>query len=872
VRLGVLAASIALVGTTLSPIAAGADELEVSNARQAASLAAAEPALVIRTPLQLPPEWGEPLAPTSLTRQSVVVAQELDQAASAIGFEYQADGPVEIRLRVLEPSGWSDWLPVGLPDGGPDPGSDEARRAAEVNALAVTEPLLTDRARAFEARISTAGEWPTSLTALTIAAQQAPTDVAANQKWSTSSLQATGTSLPAPAPAIISRSEWGADERLRLMDPDCAVPDYDSTIKVGFVHHTASTNNYDSSGAFSEVRAIYAYHAQALGWCDIGYNFLVDKFGRIFEGRWGGVDMPVHGAHTGGFNTDTFSVSALGNYQTAAAPDAMVNSIAQVLGWKLGLHNRQVFGQTTLVSAGGGTSRYPAGVPVTLNVVSGHRDVGATACPGRNLYSQLGRIRSIGDSVSRQTYTRLGEVVPAVGQAEFGRGSVRFQVFVPSATPYEVRIIDDVSGAVVRQWDGYAERGMLEQSWDLRNAIGEFARPGLFRWHLTTAVGGVAGAGIEITSPGFGLDRSGEIQRAGFVPIRPVRVYDSRVAGQERLEGGQSRHVRVLGIGEIPRSGVAGVAVNVTSVGATAASHLIVWPAGLSRPETSSLNTGPGESIAGLVASPVGVGGSLAVFNNAGRTDVLVDVVGYFPDEGGATLKTMAPTRILDGWVAAMSPGEERTLDIATAAGVSRSSLAGAVLNVTVSDASLPGHIRIAPPGSDADTSTANVVLGRDIANRTFAATSNGYVSVRNFGGTVRVYVDLVGYLVGGAGGAKFTSVQPTRLLDTRLGLGWQEALGGHEVSHLRIAGIAGVPASPVAVMGTFTSDLTTRPTHLRVWAKGAPLPGTSDLNPWPGSATANAAILAPGSQQSVSVYNDAGKTDVLFDVTGFFD
>ena len=112
-------------------------------------------------------------------------------------------------------------------------------------------------------------------------------------------------------------------------------------MKIGFVHHTASTNSYDATTALENIRAIYAYDAQVLGWCDIAYNFLVDKFGRIFEGRYGGVDRPVHGTHTGGFNTDTFAVAALGNYQDIPPTTVMVSSIAHVLGWKLGLYHRQ---------------------------------------------------------------------------------------------------------------------------------------------------------------------------------------------------------------------------------------------------------------------------------------------------------------------------------------------------------------------------------------------------------------------------------------------------------------------------------------------------------------------------------------------------
>ncbi|MEP6762006.1 MAG: N-acetylmuramoyl-L-alanine amidase, partial [Sporichthyaceae bacterium] len=136
------------------------------------------------------------------------------------------------------------------------------------------------------------------------------------------------------------------------------------------------------------------YHTQSNGWSDIGYNFLVDRFGRLWEGRYGGITKAVMGAHTGGFNVDTFAVSAIGNYDKVAAPAAMTSAISRLLAWKLSLYYRDPAGKTTLTSTGGGTSRYSAGQKVTINVVSGHRDVGYTSCPGTNLYAKMATIRS----------------------------------------------------------------------------------------------------------------------------------------------------------------------------------------------------------------------------------------------------------------------------------------------------------------------------------------------------------------------------------------------------------------------------------------------------------------------------------------------
>ena len=117
---------------------------------------------------------------------------------------------------------------------------------------------------------------------------------------------------------------------------------------------------------------------------------------------------PVMGAHTGGFNTDTFAVSAIGNYDKVAAPAAMTAAIATVLGWKLSLHYRDPTGTTTLTSSGGGTSRYSAGTKVTIDVISAHRNMGYTSCPGNKLYALVPGIRTKVAGTSGQ-----GSSVPA---------------------------------------------------------------------------------------------------------------------------------------------------------------------------------------------------------------------------------------------------------------------------------------------------------------------------------------------------------------------------------------------------------------------------------------------------------------------------
>jgi hypothetical protein len=228
---------------------------------------------------------------------------------------------------------------------------------------------------------------------------------------------------------IYSRAQWGADERMR----DASSLHY-GEVHAGFVHHTVNANNYTAAQVPAIIRGIYAYHTQSRGWSDVGYNFLVDRFGRIWEGRYGGVDRPVVGAHTLGYNDDAFAMSAIGNFETAQPSAALLDAYGRLFAWKLSLHG---------VSAGSTrqwvTKRY-------LPAINGHRDVGQTACPGKYLYAQIPRIRELAvayqksfasrnrtanltgtgapDVVLRDKATKQGYVLRSGGQSGFTSGSV----------------------------------------------------------------------------------------------------------------------------------------------------------------------------------------------------------------------------------------------------------------------------------------------------------------------------------------------------------------------------------------------------------------------------------------------------------------
>ena len=189
-------------------------------------------------------------------------------------------------------------------------------------------------------------------------------------------------------PKVVSRSGWGADESKR-----CQQPTYDDGIKAMTLHHTAGSNNYTPAQAAAQVRAAYEYHAQNLGWCDIGYNVLVDKFGTIYEGRYGGLDKAVQGAHVGGFNSHNWGISMIGNYEIAEPSQKMLNSVAEIAGWKAAISGIDPTGTATLTSGGFGGSKYAAGTQATVPAFSGHNDFHYTQCPGSHTVQHWKEIR-----------------------------------------------------------------------------------------------------------------------------------------------------------------------------------------------------------------------------------------------------------------------------------------------------------------------------------------------------------------------------------------------------------------------------------------------------------------------------------------------
>ena len=172
------------------------------------------------------------------------------------------------------------------------------------------------------------------------------------------------------------------------------MPEY-GAVKMAFVHHTVNANGYAAGEVPALLRSIFAYHTQVRGWWDIGYNFLIDAFGRIWEGRAGGIDMSVVGAQAGAYNTESTGVAMLGDFMNVVPAPAAMAALKQLLAWKLSLHGIPATGRVTVVvdPADAFYTRFAPGAHVSLHRISGHREGDLTDCPGNALFARLTGLR-----------------------------------------------------------------------------------------------------------------------------------------------------------------------------------------------------------------------------------------------------------------------------------------------------------------------------------------------------------------------------------------------------------------------------------------------------------------------------------------------
>lgn len=291
-------------------------------------------------------------------------------AAGATGIQVRTSGPAEpsnfqVVLNTGEGTGGTEEeAPIDEATIEPEPNTDDAlAENVSVSTEATVLPSVLQRPDdAFiQAAGRTFGDQPSSLMPTTL---MAPT-----------------RSVPMPAPKVMSRSEWG-------VGASTIWPASNAKLTGAVIHHTAGVNNYSAAESPGIVRGIWNYHTYGRGWGDIGYNFLVDKYGNIFEGRTGSLaspdtQMPI-GAHAAPGNTGSVGVSVMGNYTSKNIEPAALNGVVNVLAWQFGRAG---------VDPHGTFSYYDRGWR-SIAAINGHKDISNTACPAR-IYPELGKIRTM---------------------------------------------------------------------------------------------------------------------------------------------------------------------------------------------------------------------------------------------------------------------------------------------------------------------------------------------------------------------------------------------------------------------------------------------------------------------------------------------
>ncbi|MFO0704362.1 MAG: N-acetylmuramoyl-L-alanine amidase [Candidatus Andersenbacteria bacterium] len=369
-------------------------------------------------------------------------------------------------------------------------------------------------------------------------------------------------------PAIISRAQWGADESLMEWAPQYA------SVQQIVVHHTAGGNG--GSDPAATIRGIYQYHAQTLGWGDIGYNFIIDPQGRIYEGRTGG--WGVIGAHALGYNTGSIGIALLGTYENNPISSQTRQALVQLAAFISAKYDLDPTATHFFVNKNGPT-------------LAGHRDFGQTLCPGTAQYGQLSGIRSEALTARASYYSsgNGGSLIEVTGailpKNTAGKATVRIKNTGQSAwtnsgtTPVVLRTTSPANHAstlATTGWNSASEPTTLKESSVGPGQTGSFIVP-------------LAAAGLGDTKDTFVVARRGSavIPGTAFTLTRSVReAYQGKVIGLVdpiAVEGGKTAQITVrirnTGATAWSASGATPAALNLTQpTGRTSVLRDASWP------------------------------------------------------------------------------------------------------------------------------------------------------------------------------------------------------------------------------------------------------------------------------------------------------
>ena len=393
---------------------------------------------------------------------------------------------------------------------------------------------------------------------------------------------------------------------------------------------------------------------------------------------------------------------------------------------------------------------------------------------------------------------------------------------------------------------------------------------------------------------------------ADYVPLTPARFLDTRsmATGARTFDGndlgcgavGQGlMNVRTLVVGGragIPSTGVDAVAVNVTVVSPTSSNYVTVYPSGTPKPNASNINFVAGQTIPNMAIVKVGNDGKIAIYNEGGSTQVIVDVVGWFPD--GSDYTGVDPQRLLDTRSCsgcdtidglyeaegALVAQETFFLPVVGRGTIPLTGVGAVALNVTVASPTASNYLTVYPSGAPQPTaSNLNFTAGQTIANMVIAKVGNdGKIAIFNNAGSTQVLVDVVGWF---PSVSEYTGIVPQRFMDTRSCIGCDTIDGQNEglgpltpaqAYPLQITGRGSIPSSGVgSVALNVTVVGSTASNYLTVYPFGAAQPTASNLNFVGGQTIANMVIVKLGAGGKITLFNRDGITPVLVDVVGWF-
>ncbi len=389
-------------------------------------------------------------------------AIETPIAYSMVSFAVPEGAGVSFRARSGDDA-WGPWHPVYVqPHEGPDRAADETRQAADAGShRAFSEPAWVGEADQLQLRVDGAEPEDVGVQLIDSLGQNRGAGERLSDVVQAVAEAVTGGGQPAAAvvdqPPMISRSEWGADESKRSGSPS-----YSDGVEAGVLHHTVTGNGYTRSEAPAVVRGIYHYHTQTRGWSDIGYNFLIDRFGQIYQGRAGGVEEPVVGAHAAGVNADTTGVAFMGTHHesgTALASEPE-SSAVELLQWLFDVHHIDAEADATVDGR-------------SMPAIIGHGDVGSTTCPGAYVRNRMDAIRSEVADGQVPMFTAPAESATQLGVDE----ETRISAGLKPAGEWELTIFDD-DGGLVYDEEGWGEEASV--TWAADEA-------GSYEWELTSS-------------------------------------------------------------------------------------------------------------------------------------------------------------------------------------------------------------------------------------------------------------------------------------------------------------------------------------------------------------------------------------------------